>query len=146
MPGFINQSEMMHCSSQPLGAQSQFNAPQCPITQNQCEQLLSFLASQSFKEAATSQPTPTHQAASVLSPLSNAAAAASTSSTMPHFANFSVGTSGLCEVEFLSVKHSSVVQWNTEATTSFWCHNGCVWVGLNVGDGCVGDKVKKWND
>ena len=67
MLGFTNQSKMMHCSPQPLGAQSQlnlsqsqFNAPQCPITQNQCEQLLSFLASQSFKEATISQPTPTH--------------------------------------------------------------------------------------
>ena len=67
MLGFTNQSKMMHCSPQPLGAesqlnlsQSQFNAPQCPITQNQCEQLLSFLAFQSFKEAAISQPTPTH--------------------------------------------------------------------------------------
>ena len=70
-------------------SQSQFNAPQCPITQNQCEQILSFLASQSFKEAATSQPTSTHQVAFVLSPLSNAAATASTSSTMPYFTNFS---------------------------------------------------------
>ena len=70
-------------------SQSQFNAPQCPITQNQCGQLLSFLASQSFKEAATSQPTPTHQVAFVLSPLSNATATASTSSTMPYFTNFS---------------------------------------------------------
>nr|POE76623.1 hypothetical protein CFP56_15316 [Quercus suber] len=96
MLGFTNQSEIMHYSPQPLGAQSQlnlsqsqFNAPQCPITRNQCKQLLSFLASQSFKEAATSQPTSTHQVAFVLSPLSNAIATASTSSTMPYFANFS---------------------------------------------------------
>ena len=61
MQGFTNQPELMHCSPQHPRAQpqlnmsqSQFNAPQCPITQSQCEQLLSFLASQSFREAIAS--------------------------------------------------------------------------------------------
>ena len=90
MQGFANQPDMMHCSPQHPGAQSQaqplFNTPQCPITQSQCEQLLSFLASQSFKEANSSQAS--HQATSVLSPLSNAAATAGTNSSMPYIYQF----------------------------------------------------------
>ena len=70
----------MHCSPQHQGARSQaqplFNTPQCPITQSQCEQLLSFLASQSFKEANSSLAS--HQVALVLSPLSNAIATVGT--------------------------------------------------------------------
>ena len=90
MQGFANQPNLMHCSPQHLGAQSQaqplFNTPQCPITQSQCEQLLSFLASQSFKEANSSQAS--HQATSVLSPVSNAAATAGTNSSMPYIYQF----------------------------------------------------------
>ena len=69
--------------SQFSAPQSQFGALQCPITQNQCEQLLSFLASQSN----ASQPS--HQAASVLSPLSGVATTAGPNSSMPYLANFS---------------------------------------------------------
>nr|POE58835.1 hypothetical protein CFP56_01620 [Quercus suber] len=99
LSGFPNQAEMMNCSPQMIGyspqhsgtqPQSQFNVPQCPITQSQCEQLLSFLASQSLKEASNHQVAPTHQAASVLSPLANVAANSS-ASLPPHFINnFSV--------------------------------------------------------
>nr|POE74967.1 putative 3,4-dihydroxy-2-butanone kinase [Quercus suber] len=91
MQGFTSQPDLMHCSPQHPGAQSQaqslFNTPQFPITQSQCEQLLFFLASQSFKEANSSQAF--HQAASVLSPLSNVVATIGTSSSMPYFTNFS---------------------------------------------------------
>nr|POE55165.1 caffeic acid 3-o-methyltransferase 1 [Quercus suber] len=73
----------MHYAPQLTMPQLQFNAPQCPITQTQCEQLLSFLASQSN----ASQPS--HQATSILSPLSGANAATSLSSSIPYLANFS---------------------------------------------------------
>nr|POF24404.1 hypothetical protein CFP56_40262 [Quercus suber] len=95
LSGFPNQAEMMNCSPQMIGyspqhsgtqPQSQFNVPQCPITQSQCEQLLSFLASQSLKEASNHQVAPAHQAASVLSPLANVAASSS-ASLPPHFIN-----------------------------------------------------------
>lgn len=72
-----------HSGTQP---QSQFNVPQCPITQSQCEQLLSFLAFQSLKEASNHQVAPAYQAASVLSPLTNVAASSS-ASLPPHFVN-----------------------------------------------------------
>ena len=89
MQSFANQHDQMHHApqltmSQPTMSQPQFNAPQCPITQSQCEQLLSFLAS---KSNAYSQPP--HQAASVLSPLNGANATAETSSSTPYLANFS---------------------------------------------------------
>ena len=89
MQSFPNQPDLMHYTPQPQLSmpQSQFSAPQFPITQSQCEQLLSFLASQSFKEANASQPS--HQAASILSPLSNDVATTGPSSSMPYFANFS---------------------------------------------------------
>ena len=89
MQSFPNQPDLMHYALQPQLSmpQSQFSAPQFPITQSQCEQLLSFLASQSFKEANAFQPS--HQAASILSPLSNAVATTGPSSSMPYFANFS---------------------------------------------------------
>ena len=88
MQSFPNQPDLMHYTPQPQLSmpQSQFSAPQFPITQSQCEQLLSFLASQSFKEANASQPS--HQAASILSPLSNDVATTGPSSSMPYFANF----------------------------------------------------------
>nr|POF10512.1 hypothetical protein CFP56_04737 [Quercus suber] len=85
MHNFPVQPDQMHYLPQPQfnAPQSQFSAPQCPITQNQCEQLLSYLASQS------KVPQPTHQAASVLSPLSGAAGNTGFNSSMPYLANFS---------------------------------------------------------
>ena len=53
------------------------------------------------------------------------------------------GTSGLSKVEFLYVKHSSVVQWNILKP---WLAIVVVFEWADHGDGCVGDKVKKWND
>ena len=80
--------QMMGYSPQHSGTQpqSQFNVPQCRITQSQCEQLLSFFASQSLKEAFNHQVAFAHQAASVLSPLANVVASSS-ASLSPHFIN-----------------------------------------------------------